>query len=211
MHQDVKAFPLTWPLGWKRTPDHQRPHSNFGTKRYGSYGKDNVTFDKASRAVLKELQMMGVHHGTIVISGNLKLRVDGLPYSEQKNPDDPGMAVWWTHKNKQHVIAIDRYYRAADNLYAIAKTLEAMRGIKRWGSGEILDRTYASMAPALPNLGSEPWHTVLGVQTHTPTADVEAAYKKLRNAAHPDKPGGSDTAFNRIQRAWEDFSAERGL
>jgi hypothetical protein len=209
MHQEVTKYPLTWPLGWKRTT--ARSHSKFGTKRAQGYGQDAKTIGDARDSVLKELRAIGVRPDAVSISSNLQLRNDGLPLASQSNPADPGVAVWWQHKGKQHVVAIDNFFRAADNLYAIAKTLEAMRGIKRWGSGEILERTYASMTPALPNLGTQPWYDVFKVKADAPREEVEAVYKRMRVMAHPDKPTGDEALFKRIMQAWYEFCHERSL
>lgn len=206
MSQEIQAYPLTWPLGWKRSRSQE--HSNF-SKKTGPYQRRNVTINEAVTAVLEELRRMGVKQGKVIISTNLKLRNDGLPYSVQREPDDQGVSVWWTEGKSHKVIALDKYYRIADNLYAVAKTIEALRGIDRWGSGEILQRSFTGFE-ALPFTPSESWWSVLGVAAHTPTNDVEAAYRKVRFKAHPDQ-GGSSDEFNRVQDAWAAFTAERGL
>ena len=77
--------------------------------------------------------------GDSIISTNLKLRLDGLPRSDQKEPDDPGVAVYWQRLSKpKKVMAIDLYDRIADNLAAIGATLNAMRAIERHGGALIL-------------------------------------------------------------------------
>jgi hypothetical protein len=153
---------------------------------------------------------MGVPDWQVIISSDLKLRTDGLPLSGQREPDDQGVAVWWAEGDGHRVIALDKYHRIADNIYAVAKTIEALRGIERWGSGEILQRTFTGFT-ALPHLSTDTWWSVLGVQAHTPTAEVEAVYKSKRSAAHPDRLTGSVTEFNLVQEAWNAFQKERGL
>jgi hypothetical protein len=97
----------------------------------------------------------------VIISSDLKLRNDGLPYSNQRTPEDNGIAVWWKIDGERRVIAPDKYTKIEDNLYAIGKTLEAMRGIERWGGGEIMVRTFTGFT-ALPGPdGPEPESAVI--------------------------------------------------
>jgi hypothetical protein len=95
-------------------------------------------------------------------------------------------------------MAIDRYERVADNLAAIAATLEAMRAIERHGGAEILDRAFTGFA-ALP-APEQPWQT-LGLETSRPTRDqVEEAHRRLAMKHHPDR-GGDHDAMARINAA----------
>jgi hypothetical protein len=72
--------------------------------------------------------MMGVDRQDVVISTNVRTRLDGLPRSGEPEPSDRGAAVYWEdQKRKRRVMAIDRYGKVADNLAAIAATLDAMR------------------------------------------------------------------------------------
>jgi hypothetical protein len=49
---------------------------------------------------------------------------------------DPAAAAWWLHPRAGdlRVLACDKYQKLADNLHAIALTLEAMRALERWGA-----------------------------------------------------------------------------
>jgi hypothetical protein len=89
-------------------------------------------------------------------------------------------------------MAIDIYENVADNLAAIAATLEAMRAIERHGGAEILERTFTGFA-ALPEKASQPWREVLGIGTENVTsAQVDTAYRKLLFLHHPDRGGDSN-------------------
>lgn len=124
---EYTAYPLSWPIGWPRNKSTVR--SRFGTWR----NKPSVA--RSRDVVIAELKRAGVADWKVVISTNLPLRRDGLPYSNQKEPDDTGAAVYWKdRKGKQLVLACDKYDTVGDNLYAIGKTIEATRGIERWGS-----------------------------------------------------------------------------
>ncbi len=135
-----KSFPLSWPEGWKRTKF--RSAAKFNKSRERRYneqnqaiysGKTRLSVADAIHRVLGELERMGIRDDDIIISTNVPLRLDGLPRSDQE-PTDPGVAVYWQKKGQSSMrcIAVDRYTRVADNLAAVAATLDAMRAIERW-------------------------------------------------------------------------------
>ncbi|KVD37855.1 hypothetical protein WJ41_22830 [Burkholderia ubonensis] len=58
-----------------------------------------------------------------------------------------GVAVYWeTRAGARRVMAIDQYTRVADNLAAVAATLDAMRAIERHGGARILERAFTGFA-----------------------------------------------------------------
>jgi len=190
MNEHITASPLTWPDGWKRT--RVQTSSSFGV----------YTIDAATHFLLEELRRMGVIKRNIIISTNLRLRNDGLPYSSQKQPLDKGVAVWWEHAGEQRVIALDKYNKISDNIYAIGKTIEAMRGIKRWGGGEILDRTFTGFTalPSPDHVIARSWRDVLDYYGDD-LQEAEHVFRMTRFKAHPDQ-GGTSEKFNEINRAW---------
>jgi hypothetical protein len=208
-----KAFPLSWPEGWKRTKT--RAHAAFNkTKepRYGDQGqgqsiyqgKTRLSVADAVRRVLIELERMGIRDDDIIISTNVSLRLDGLPRSNQE-PADPGAAVYWKKKDKDTMrcMAIDRYTRVADNLAAIAATLDAMRAIERHGGAEILNRAFLGFA-ALPEKASQPWREVLGIEGAATLEVVESRFRALVKVHHPDQGGEKEREqFERIVQARE--------
>jgi hypothetical protein len=166
MTQPIKAYPLQWPEGWKRTAPNERGYARFrrASKKdwQGNWqNQRELSINEATLRVRKELQCMGVHDDDVVISTNLVLRLDGGPRSGQSEPNDPGVAVYWQHKGNRRCIAIDQYTKVTGNLAAIAATLDAMRAIERHGGAEILDRAFTGFV-ALP-APSDAWWTVLGV------------------------------------------------
>lgn len=204
--------PLHWPAGWPRTPAHDRERAKFHRKTSQGlgWGSRRISIGEAANFLVDELIRLGIAklpdgEYDYILSTDLKLRLDGLPYSNQKSPDDPGVAAWWTPwgEDGQRVIAIDRYDRIADNIYAIGKTIEAMRGIDRWGGGEILTRTFAGFT-ALPSpesikAESDPW-SIIGVSQGANIDDVKRAYRIALSAAHPDK-GGNSAYFQAVKDA----------
>lgn len=208
----IPAYPLQWPEGWKRCK--ARSFGRFGkrtTQPGRSYASlSDITVAESVRRVRGELDRMGLRDDDIVISTNLQLRLDGLPRSDQRQPDDPGAAVYWRDRGgATRCMAIDRYTKVADNLAAIAATLEAMRAIERHGGAEILDRAFTGFT-ALPPPAGDAWYIVLGVPAHAPTEEVRHAYRCCRSVEHPDR-GGTPERFAAIQSAWETFCRERGI
>lgn len=140
----------------------------------------------------------------------LDTRRDGRFYASAKRPDDPGVAVYFDYAGRQHCFACDQWDRLQDNVQGIRKTIEALRGIARWGSGDMMERAFTGFT-ALPGPDAgERWPDVFVVAPDAPAADVVSAYQKARKRAHPDN-GGSNEAFQRVQDAWEQFRQERGL
>lgn len=192
----ISAFPLTWPEGWKRTDSWRRKAG-----RFNSYGRA-VSISEGVERVFAELEKLNITRNDLVISTNVKSRLDGFPRSDQPKPADPGVAVYWETKKGNKVMAIDRYTEVADNLAAIAATLDAMRAIERHGGAEILDRAFTGFT-ALPNPDkARTWRDVLGYQPHdNPAAsDVKARYRVLAQSRHPDR-GGSEAAMSEINQA----------
>lgn len=191
-NEPISRFPLQWPTGWKRIPPGERKDATF------TRHDNRLTIGDGLQRVLAELGRMGIPEDFVIVSSNLESRLDGLPRSGQGNPADPGVAVYWQKGgprsgNPRRCMAIDRYTKAADNLAAIAATLDAMRAIERHGGAAILDRAFTGFAalPA-PVAGQRDWWTVLGLQPDATAEHIRDAHKRLRSTLHPDRPGSGD-------------------
>lgn len=219
----MERYPLSWPAGWKRTAAAARTRARFGKAEHvnSSYSsntwtrKRDLTVAGAIERVRLELNRFGVLEGDSIISTNIPTRLDGLPRSGSAEPADPGVAVYWQRPGDPATkcMAIDRYDRVADNLAAIAATLEAMRAIERHGGAQILDRAFAGF-DALPAPGqttARGWREVLGVPGPKPEAvSVLNAYRVARSRTHPDK-GGSVAEFAEVEQAYAQACAELGI
>lgn len=203
----IPAYPLQWPAGWPRTDRTQAKHGKFGKRRdrFASAWRplEDLTIAEAVSRVRDQLTKMGISDDDVVISTDLLLRLDGLPRSGQAEPRDPGAAVYWRDRNGEtRCMAIDRYKRVADNIAAVAATLDAMRAIERHGGAEILDRAFTGFA-ALAAPSAPSWRDVLD------PSDPEGSYRRLRAQHHPDK-GGAPDAFQCVQEAWDAYRKEAG-
>jgi hypothetical protein len=214
----VPAYPLQWPAGWKRTFPGERTRARFAKKREhvslfknadGSFSRrmvnGEITIAQGVERVRAELARMGIQDDDLVISTDLQLRMDGWPKSTQREPDDPGVAVYWQGTGPARCMAIDRYVRIADNLAAVAATLDAMRAIERHGGAQILERAFTGFT-AIEHQPSRHWWDVLGISPEAHGTEVHAAYMRLRSKHHPDN-GGDTARFQEIMQAYEQATA----
>lgn len=193
---EIEGYPLQWPVGFPRT--HDRKHER---------GKFDTSLAAARDGIVSELRKMGARD--IVISSNIPLRKDGLPYATYRTPDDTGVAVYWTIKGEQKCMPCDRYFSVESNMQAINKTLGAIRGIERWSTGAIIDAMFQGFT-ALPAQASAGWWVVLGLPRDASRAEVGARSRALAKRFHPDMPEGDVDMFLKIQAAYDDFERERG-
>ena len=207
----ISAHPLAWPEGWKRTLSAFRVEATFGKARdYNSRGKVALSIADGVHRVMRELDRMGLGRDDVVISTNLRTRLDGLPRGDQRAPDDPGAAVYWQESTgERRCIAIDQYTSVEDNLAAIAATLDAMRAIERHGGAAILARAFTGFTALPAPAATREWWDVLGVPRTCTREELKQAYRALASRCHPDKPGGSHSLMAELNAAQEQGLKER--
>jgi hypothetical protein len=193
MLDGISNYPLTWPATWARTKSGRRQNSQFADRSVA----------KAVAFVLDEVRLLKATN--VIISSNLQLRNDGLPRSGQKTPEDPGIAVYFILRGQPRVLACDKWLQIEDNLWAIGKHIEAIRGQERWGVGTI-DQAFAGYE-ALPAPKSA-WWEVLGVAQTADMEVIQSAYRALVKQHHPDK-GGSSDSFMQVQKAFEQAKKDK--
>lgn len=133
-----------------------------------------------------------------------------MPYSNQRQPDDQGAAVYFKFEDKDMVIACDTFDKIGCNIYAIGLTIEAMRGISRWGCSELMNRAFTGFQ-ALPEKASAPsCFTILGVDENATVDDIKYAYRTLSRIYHPDvAETGNAERFIQIKAAYEDALTQK--
>lgn len=184
----AEAYPLHWPVGWSRTQ--RKTRSALKT-----------SLATARDMLMHEIKLMGARYP--VLSTNIPLRRDGLPYAGQANPDDCGVAVYFEYGGRQMTFACDRWDRVQDNVQAIRKTIEAIRGIERWGASDMMERAFSAFeALPSPEMVKQWWH-VLGVNDrNTGKDEIERAYRAKARTCHPDT-GGSTAQMAELNVARE--------
>jgi len=192
---DQLATPLHWPISWPRTAPHARESGAF-----------KGTFDSIRRELVHEINQIALGPqarthilSSIVISTNLPLRRDGYPSASGPRPTDPGVAVYFTRKKQAVCFACDKYNEVWKNMRAISKTIEAMRGIERWGSSQLLDKAFSGFAALPPKSGPDCWET-LDIPPNSPEQVILDAYRRKAREAHPDN-GGTHEQFISITSA----------
>lgn len=191
------AYPLQWPTGRERRPYWKRERANFDTQ-----------MAKARDALFNELKLLGAKH--VVLSSNVPLRLDGKPYANYPAIQDPAVAVYFSYRDKQMCFACDRWNKVEDNIQAIRKTIEALRGIARWGTGDMLQAAFTGFAALPPPIVAgmkRPWWEVLGVPQTSTREQVKQAYRELASAHHPDR-GGDPQRMAEINTAHDEALAE---
>ena len=213
----VPAYPLSWPPGWKRTDPSRRTFGRFGTarQREGNSWRSAqaITVAQATHRLRDELGRMAVRDDDLVLSTNLRLRLDGLPRSDQAQPADPGAAVYWEDPwtSAPRCMAIDCYTKVEQNIAALAATIEAMRAIERHGGAVVLERAFTGFAALPPPIVAgmaRPWWEVLGVPHDADRPTIDAAWRRLSSQHHPDK-GGTAERMAEINTARDTALKER--
>lgn len=196
----IEAYPLEWPPAWKRNQTPKR--ASFHSKKATGWGTRQKTVAESRDFLLEELRRLGVtNSANVVISTNIRTRNDGLPYSNASEPDDSGVAVYFLKDDEQICMPCDTYDRVADNLYAVAKVIEAMRAIERHGS-DMMNAAFTGFQ-ALPENGSgTKWWEVLEVSRHASMQEIRKAHRLKSMEHHPDK-GGDPEMFHAIQTAFQ--------
>lgn len=201
-----RAFPLQWPEGWKRTAVMARRRAPY-----------KVTPERALDEMLHSLKLLGADKRTIIVSSNVPVRNDGMPYASYRAPEDPGVAVYWNTKALgERVIACDRWDGVHANIRAIGLAVDGLRAMDRAGATQILERAFSAFA-ALPPASAapvmRPWWEVFGMPQELlgslSLAMVEARYRELAAKAHPDT-GGSQEAIVELSLAREQARAHFG-
>jgi len=204
------AYPLSWPRGRARTPANQRqadaPFSvgeayEKELKHWNSESKETV-FSVVTRRRTKavsipvaidrledQLERLGAK--AAVLSSNLELRLNGQPRGGQRDPQDPGAAVWFNLGKKRMVLACDKWARVADNIAALAAHIKSLRSIENYGVGTLEQAFEGYRSLEDFSSGVMPWRRVLGFteDARPSLSEVEAKWKSRMKEVHPDMTG----------------------
>lgn len=188
----IEAFPLDWPLGFKRTdPD----------KRFSSPFKQ--TMDKSQIFLRHEIKLLGARG--LIVSTNIPVRKDGGLYADYmiRNIEDPGVAVYFRVGTEDIVMCCDQYLKVWENVYALGKSVEALRAIERYGCSEFMKRVFTGFK-ALPESGSSAgtcWD-ILDLQPTREEDLISQMYRAKAKIHHPDR-GGDAAKFDSLTKAYE--------
>ena len=194
--RSIPAYPLQWPEGVKRTPPMAILRSTFGKKNWNT----------ALKKLHRELKLLGASY--VTISTNMKIRQDGMPYAQQGEIRDVGVAVYFTLDGVQVCFPCDRWATMAENLRAITLHIESMRGQKRWGVGTA-KQAFAGYRALTATAGEgEKWWVVLGLLPGASVDEIKNTHRELARRFHPDL-GGTPEQMARINTARDRALAEK--
>jgi hypothetical protein len=145
---------------------------------------------------------------SVIVSSNLKLKTDGSPYSQQGEPLDTGVAVYFTLKINRNskiierpiVMSCDKWRKSADNLYAIGKDIEAQRARTRWGCTNY-EQSFRGYMAIPEKCGSPSWWELLKVPSDASKELIKDKFRLMAKSKHPDV-GGSADEWARLQEAY---------
>jgi hypothetical protein len=200
----TQAYPLAWPAGWRRAA--HRSEAPFHKKKDTGRGyseKARITMAQARSQLQAQLDLLPARD--VILSTNVELNLNGDPRGDRARPSDVGVACYFKLRSRDTVLACDKWDRVEDNIVALARHIEALRGQERWGVGTIEQAFTGYQALPAP----EQWWQVLGLTERASLADIDAAYRAKARAAHPDS-GGSDAAMARLNAARDQGRKERG-
>lgn len=205
---DATRYPLSWPFGWKRTPARDRKPVTFTETKPGGVGDRKravpVSMPTARDRLWRQIEALGVPYDSAILSTNMQLTAYGTPRADRREPEDPGVAIYFQLHGKDRVLACDRWDSVAGNIAAIANHIDALRRVDRYGVGT-LDQAFAGY-DALPPPGTSnrpPWRKVFGIPDDLPASPsaINVFYRELAKKFHPDQPGGSHEAMAQLNEA----------
>lgn len=180
----TQAYPLHWPDGWPRS-------KNPGKSQF------QTSLSAAIHNVQDSLRRFAADSGrkveAVIVSSNVSLM--------ERNPQDSGVAVYFTWDGLSTCIAVDRYQRIEENLQAIHHVIEAERTKLRHGGLNLVRaafRGYAALPP--PSVTKKhPWE-ILGILANATADEIDTAYREKAKKVHPDA-GGSAAAMQELNDA----------
>lgn len=171
------AYPLHWPAGWPRTDALRRESSRMKTQ-----------LPAALKNLQREVNLLGGRN--LILSSNVTLGAE--------KPADPGVVAYFERAGQHIAIPCDRWRTVAENTQAIAKTIEAIRGMDRWGAKHMIKAMFQGFAAlpeaAVPRTG---WRDVLGLAGTITREHIDNAFRHLAKQRHPDH-GGTDAAMSEL-------------
>lgn len=188
LNMNVTAYPLCWPAGWPKTLPQQRESAKF-----------KATLSSALNGLKREVELLGGKR--LVLSSNYTLG--------NEHPRESGVVAYFNYNDAAVAIPCDRWLKIEDNVRAIALTIEAMRGMERWGAKHMIAAMFTGFKQLEAKTGGISWWEVLGVAPDAGAEQIKAAYRDRARVCHPDV-GGSSEAMATLNAAYEMALSQNG-
>jgi hypothetical protein len=205
---EITNHPLCWPNNVPRTAPHLRGWPHFNQESVAS----------AVNRVLAEINRLNGRSwdhddGSVIVSTNVRPTLAGVPASNQTEPADTGVAIYFklvfVRNGKQFtrpiVLTCDKWRRTSDNIKAIAKDIEAQRARHRWGCTSV-EQAFQGYLAIPEKCGGPSWWVLLGVPSTATKDAIKERFRELAKSAHPDK-GGDPNQWNFLQEAYNQAMA----
>jgi hypothetical protein len=125
----------------------------------------------------------------LVLSSNVTLG--------NENPKDPGVVAYFELRGQSIAIPCDRWDKVSTNVKAIGLTVQAMRGMERWGAKHMITAMFKGFTALPARSGPSAWE-ILGIVPEATEAEIVDAWRYKAKDAHPDCGGSHErmTALN---------------
>jgi hypothetical protein len=200
---------VEWPDGFERTSEADREPYPHGFR---------VDRRKAFENILEELKKLDAEEVRIDSGATQKTMNPNL-LSQESQPDDPSVVVYFTKDEKDFAVPCDKWDNVRDNAQAIAKYLNAKRALDRYGVKTVESEfttqklppgeEHETENPDDDEFADNPPHKVLGVSSDAGDEEIKAAARALKKEHHPDT-GGNLEKFNRVLEAEKVLLGGRG-
>lgn len=178
-------------------------HAVSGSQIHSKFAK--ATIQHRLRELVSEIRLIKGAPATLYT--DLQMVKDGTRPRSTSKPDRPFATLRLTLGQDELWLTSDRYRGIGCNIYALTRTIGAIRQIERDGGPGLLGRATAGFK-ALP--ARRHWTSVLGCQPHLNPELVRLRYRERLKEAHPDG-GGSEEELAEVMAAYKDFLEESGL
>lgn len=194
----ITSYPLHIPTGYARTTN---PKTAFFAN----------SIARARDGFMQQMMFLGASE--IIISCNIQ---EELLFANQPQPEDAGVAVYFTFRKKRLTFFCDHWDRVEDNLLTIKKLIEALKDLQHWAVWGAMERALLAFESPKEdesdaghgNAGTAPgklhWWKILGVKHNATETKVKLAYRRLAKVHHPDKEGGNAEKFREITEAYDE-------
>lgn len=185
-----------------------RPIENYPGKRSGDTKSSpfRTNWDDTLMLLAYEIDRLGGNEVVLQLDlTDAEIRMDGMPRKDAR-PRTSAVVISFQSRHGPLQFATDRFDRWHDNLYAIARGLEALRKIDRYGIS-----TGAQQYTGWKSIGSGiemPAHQMTYEEAHNfitlhgESGDLKTAYRNAARYLHPDNHDTGDAEkFKRLQEA----------
>jgi hypothetical protein len=143
--------------------------------------------------LLDQLRLLGAQN--VVISTNIRAKKDGVLYATYREPEDPGVAVYFELYGDNQCIPCDKWNKVVFNVRAIGLCIQALRGLERWGAKEMVKASFKGFK-ALPMPSTSYFKEC------NSTEEIKEKFRLLSRSMHPDF-GGDNNEYTEVVRQYK--------